>query len=265
MPAKVPLRVRFAISSDRWFKRLVNALWAAHHGFWLGMLRSSDLAAANAAAYAGRDRYRDAEYNRSGLTDWERRAVDQYFPPGSNVLVPSAGGGREILGLEALGFRAVGFDPSPELVDAGRELLAETGDQDRLIISAADGLPDNLHEQFDAILFGWGGYVHIRGRSTRVALLRQLRNTVPSDAPMLISFFLRSPGDRTYPSAMKLARLIQRIRLSPEPVELGDTVAATFDHYFTWDEIEAELGEGGFSVVESSGTPYPHLMCRAVE
>ncbi len=264
MIPRVPIRVRLAIASDRWFKRLINALWAAHHGIWLGALRSSDLTAANAVAYAGRDRYRNAEYNRSGLTDWERNVVERSFPTASNVLVPSAGGGREILGLEALGFTAVGFDPSPEIVDAGREILAETGAPDRLTLSPADRMPDELNERFDAILFGWGGYVHIRGRSTRVAFLRDLRRTVNSGAPMLLSFYLRSPDDRTYPIAMILATIIRRIRRSREPVELGDTVSATFDHYFTWDEIEAELVEGSFEVIDSSSSPYPHLVCRAV-
>lgn len=261
---KVPLRVRLAIASDRSFKQLINVLWATHHGVWLGALRSGDLAAANAAAYAKRDRYSDANYNRSGLTDWEREVVKRDFPPGSGVLVPSAGGGREVLGLEALGYRAVGFDPSPVLVAAGREILAETGSRDRLLLSPADGFPDGLDEQFDAILFGWGGYVHIRGRSTRVSFLSNLRRRVDSGAPMLLSFFLRSPNDRTYPAALNVAKLIRRIRRSSEPIELGDTVAATFDHYFTWEEIEAELAEGGFEVIESSTSPYPHVTCRAV-
>ena len=53
-------------------------------------------------------------------------------------------------------------------------------------------------------------------------------------------------------------------RRSDAPLELGDTVAGTFDHYFTWDEIEAELADGGFTVVETSSAPYPHLVCRAM-
>ena len=261
---KTPVRVRLAIRSDRWFKRMISVLRAVHQGIWLGALRSSDFAAANAAAYARWERYRNDDYNKSGLVDWEIEAIRRNFPPGSRVLVPSAGGGREVLGLQAMGYHAVGFDPSPELVSGGQRLIAETDSTAQLTLSPPDGLPVGIAEHFDAILFGWGGYIHVRGRAARISMLEGLRRTVEPNAPMVVSFFLRSPGDRTFPTTVRVASAIRRIRRSREPIELGDTVAATFDHYFTWDEIGAELAEGGFTVIESSAFPSAHVVCRAV-
>lgn len=264
MTPRTPIRVRLAIRSDRWLKRTLAALRSVHQGVWLGVLRSSDLAAANAAAYSHWERYRDDAYNKSGLADWERDAIQRYFSPRSRVLVPSAGGGREILGLEGLGYRVVGFDPSQYLVAYGQGLIAETGGKSQLMLSPPDALPVGFDERFDAILVGWGGYVHIRTRLARVAFLQGLRHSVDAGAPMIISFFLRAPTDRTFPATKTVASLIRKVRRSSEPIELGDTVAATFDHYFTWDEIEAELAEGGFIPAESSSAPYPHLVCRAI-
>jgi len=86
---------------------------------------------------------------------------------------------------------------------------------------------------------------------------------VDPGAPMILSFFLRSPGDRTFPTTRKLAAAIRTARRSEEPVQLGDTVAGTFDHFFTWDEIETELADAGFTVVARVSGPDPHLVARA--
>ncbi len=264
MAGKPPLRVRMAISSDRRFKQTMNGLRAVHQGVWLGLLDSDALAAANAAAYERWEQFRDDDYNRSGLAEWERDAVERHFRSGSSVLVPSAGAGRELIGLEDLDFRATGFDPSPALVRIGQRLLPQQESNSALSVSPPDRVPADFNGPFDAILFGWGGYIHIQNRATRVAFLSDLRTLVDAGAPMIISFFLRSPDDRTFTASRKIATTIRKVRRSHETVELGDTVAGTFDHHFTWGEIEAELADGGFIVLETSATPYPHLVCRAV-
>ncbi len=264
MTRPVPLRVRAAIRSDRWFKRTANAARAIHEGLWLGLLDPEHLTAANAAAYARWDRYRDADYNRSGLNDWERSAVTAYFPEGSTVLVPSAGAGRELIALDDLGYIATGFDPSPELVTIGRRLLAAGGHGATLIPAPPDRVPPGLQGPFDAILMGWGGYVHIRGRSARTAFLAQLRSLVHEGAPMLLSFFLRAADDRHFATVHRIATGVRSLRRSNDRPDLGDTVAGTFDHYATWHEITDELAAGGFEIITSSDAPYPHVVARAV-
>ena len=264
MTGRPPLRVRAALRSDRRFRQTLNGVRSAHQGFWLGLLDSDHLAAANEAAYEQWQRFQDDDYNRSGLTEWESQAVKHHFPAGLSVLVPSAGAGRELIGLEAIGYRPTGFDPSLALVQIGKRLLAEQGRRSVLSVAPADRVPTGLDGPFDSILFGWGGYIHIKNHATRVAFLSDLRNLVNVDAPMIISFFLRSPDDRTFAATRYLASAIRKLRRSREPVELGDTVAGTFDHFFTWAEIEAELVDAGFAIVDTSSAPYPHLVCRAV-
>ena len=265
MTKKIPLRVSLAIASDRLFRRAVNGLTAVHRGIWLGLLGSEHTDTASTAAYSRWEKYQSDDYNLSGLFDWEREVVEKHFPLDSIVLVPSAGGGREILGLEDLGYDAVGFDPAANLVETGRRLIAERAGNSTLTLSPPGRLPDGVDDSFGAILMGWGGYSHIQGRDSRTAFLSELRATLDDGAPMLISFFLRSPTDRRFQLTASLATLIRRLRRAPEPVELGDAVDATFDHYFTWDEIEAELADARFTVVSSSATPYPHIVCVAAQ
>lgn len=264
MTPEEPARVRLAVVSDRWFKRLINVLRAIHGGVWLGSLDDEHLVKANEYAYQRWIRFKSAEYNRAGLKDWERAAIDTYFPDGGAVLVASAGAGREVIALDDLGYRPTGFDPSPDLVAIGQRLIEEDERSITLIVAPPDQVPDGFEESFDAILVGWGGYVHIRGRSQRISFLRQIRRHVPSGAPILLSFFLRSPSDRHFRILARIARAVRVLRRSKTIDEVGDTVAATFDHYSTWDELEGELQAGGFEVLESTNAPYPHVVCRAV-
>ena len=144
MTPGTPLRVRLAIQSDRWLKRSMNGLEAIHQGVWLGLLRHEDIAIANAVTYATWDQYQDEDYNRSGLVDWETDVIGRHFYPGSRVIVASAGGGRELLALDALGYHVTGFDPSPDLVAHGQQLIAATARRSRMLLSPPDGIPPAL-------------------------------------------------------------------------------------------------------------------------
>lgn len=264
MTADEPFRVRAAIVSERWLKRSINIARAVHAGMWLGSLDEEHLQQANASAYATWDRFKAADYNRSGLKRWEQQAIARHFPPDGSVLIACAGAGREVVALSTLGYAPTGFDPSPELVAIGRRLLEEDGIDAPLILSEPDSVPDGLTGPFGAVVVGWGGYIHIRGRSVRVRFLSQLRSNVEPGAPMLLSLFLRSPVDRHFRVVFSIASTVRRVRRSETVDEIGDSVAATFDHYSTWDEVSAELSEAGFELVESLDAPYPHLVCRAV-
>src|SRR4051812_4278985 len=49
----------------------------------------------------------------AGLFEWERRAIaTPPFPSRGTILLGGAGGGREVAGLAALGYRVIAFEPS---------------------------------------------------------------------------------------------------------------------------------------------------------
>ena len=264
MPDEMPLRVRMAIASDRWFRRVIGGLTAALSGLWLGILDSAHLAMKTTAAYDDEDTFSSDDHNLAGLWTWEREVVDRHFPNGARVLVPCAGGGREVLALQDLGYEVVGFDPSSALIEAGQRLLGDRGSQAQLLLSPPDALPDNLDGDFQAVLVGWGGYTHIRGREDRIAFLSALRYRVDEGSPLLISFFIRTAERRRFRLTRFIANAIRRLRRSPHRVQLGDTLGGTFDHFFTWDEITDELAQGGFAVIASAKAPFAHAVCHAV-
>jgi hypothetical protein len=146
-------------------------------------------------------------------------------------------------------------------VEAGAELLRRLGRGDRLRTSERDAFPADAGP-CDAVIVGWGSYMLIPSRERRVALLRAAHRALLEGAPILCSFFVRSPSARYFGVAATTANLVRRVRRA-EPVEVGDTIGQNFVHRFTRQEIESELVAGGFRPVLFATQPYGHAVAVA--
>lgn len=259
--------------TTRWRDRLWIAIGATFDGVWLGLLDRAHYARLDEIFYThGQDigdsygrpfSYSDAEYNRSGLYDWEAAAIEAHFPAGTRVVVTGAGGGREAIALLERGFDAVGYEPNATLVSAGTELLRTLGRgaADQLRACERDAFPNDA-AHCDAIVVGWGSYSLIAGRARRVAFLRGARQALPAGAPLLCSFLMRPIGAPYYRIVAATAGIVRRLRRAERP-ELGDTVHDKYIHFFTRDEIEAELRAGGFRMIAFDRVPYGHAVAVA--
>lgn len=242
---------------------------AVFDGVALGLLNRVDLADVDARFYAaarehvgGASRaYTDEQYIRSGLWDWEERALDKHFTGADRILVTSAGSGREVLGLLERGFDPSGFEPNPGLVEVGSRVLASAGYPGRLIGCARDEFPASAGDA-DGLLFGWASYMLIQGRTQRIAFLRSARERVPRGAPLLLSYFLR-PVTRYFGIVRSIAAPFRMVQRS-EPVELGDALTPNFVHHFTSAELDGELRGGGFRAVAFETDPYAHAVALAI-
>ena len=248
-PTKDKHRVRWFKKSDQWFTRLVSVAGAIHEGFWLGYLSADDLDAITRDHYHNSQEYASPEHNQRGLFDWERVVVEQYFQPGSRILVAAAGGGREILALRQAGFQAEGFDCSPTLVQAADALFDGLGERRGVTLCAAGQVPSGP-ALYQGLIVGWTGYTHIPTRGRRIALLEGLRHRAMPGAPVLISFFPRDRfsqyEDLNYWTARVSRFLFRGRKEEPEP---GDHLGWCFSHTFTREEVEAELRAAGFRPV----------------
>lgn len=192
-----------------------------------------------------------------GLFDWEETALNRHFRPGARILVAGAGAGREILALYRAGYDADGFDCSPALVSASRDLLAELGAPDRVILCDPDKVPAG-DKTYGGVIIGWGTYTHVPSRKSRVAFLEALHQRVQPQSPLLVSFFTEL-GTEKHERIKRWAAVLGRILLRGrrEGYEMGDCIEwGRFIHRFSRDTLEEELGAGGFNVLsfESSGT-----------
>ena len=248
---------------DRWVARLLKALQAIHQGFWLGLLDREALHRLAEIQYLAWEQYQSQDYNLSGLWWWEEAALDRYFSECRSVLLGAAGGGREIVGLSRRGIQVDAFEPCPGLVESCQEFLTSEGIAARAILSPPDRVPDQFGT-YDGLIMGWGGYMHIAGRQTRIQFLKQFRRHVRAGGPILLSFFTRGGESQQLSWIFKIAQFIRPLFRNDEAVELGDTLFGTFDHYFTQEEIKRELEASGFQLEYYSEKPYGHAVGRAV-
>jgi 2-polyprenyl-3-methyl-5-hydroxy-6-metoxy-1,4-benzoquinol methylase len=234
-------------------------------GWQLGRRRSvRQVENESLVAYQSWSIYRDSAYNESGFRDWEASAIAAYFPKSGRVLVPSCGGGREVLVLARSGFEVVAFECQPSFVVHCQDLLAKHEIPAQIFQAPPSEVAAEVRGmRFDAALVGWGGYMHIQHAQRRVAFLRDVRKMMPVGAPILISFFTRREQSKFFFIVYWVARVAKAISGSSLPIERGDNMDGSFDHHFTDDEIREECKAAGFEVLVFHQRPYGHVVARA--
>jgi SAM-dependent methyltransferase len=194
---------------------------------------------------------------RQGLFHWEQEMIGVAFPkaPGT-VLVGGAGGGREAFALAALGYAVVAFDPSAGLArsmareahaNGGLEALIGRYEDLPRLVSARDGREVDLRARapFDAAMFGWTSYSHVRTSAARVAALRVFGEL--TNGPVVVSFFLARQGPPRQPGRAR--RIARALGFRPN----GDafTPYIGFYHHSTVAEIEDEGRQAGLDLTHA--------------
>ena len=249
-------------------RALVRAFAAARAfgaGIWLGLLSRRRLHEIDALYYdgafggsAGGIDYASRDHNTRGLFAWERAAIDRSFAGRRRLLLLGAGGGREVIALRRLGFHVDAFDCNPRLAAAGSRIIANEASGAPIAIVERDACPTG-DVDYDGLIVGWGAYMLIAGRDRRIALLRAMRSRAHPGSPLLISFFEREPITRSERLTAAIANTIRALSLRPR-IDLGDTLAPNFLHYFTRAQIQAELDEAGFDLHRYSTAGYGHAV-----
>lgn len=138
---------------------------------------------------------------KTELFPWESRVIKAHFPkPPASVLVGGAGGGREALALERQGYSVIAFEPAEPLAVAlagalrtdPRAIEVLVGRYEDLpLLRRADGsggvVDLGRRTRFDAAVFGWSSFSHIRSDAGRVNALRQM--AALTEGPILLSYF----------------------------------------------------------------------------
>jgi hypothetical protein len=174
----------------------------------------------------------------------------------------AAGGGREVLALQRMSFRVDAWECQPELVAAANALLASEGLEPSVVYAPRSTVPAG-QGRYDGLVVGWGSYMLVQGRNSRVALLRALRTRVDEGSPILLSFFTRRSGD-SYVRLAAAVAIVVRVLLRREGAQPGDMLEPNFVHRFTQSEIASELAEGGFELKSYVAAPYGHALGLAV-
>nr|WP_286194765.1 class I SAM-dependent methyltransferase [Synechococcus sp. CCY 0621] len=230
------------------------------HAIRLGLHDYSSLNRITNKLYTKAADFGSKDHNLAGLWPWEQKIVDEFFASQHYILVAGAGGGREAIALAKQGFSVTAFDFCAALTKACRSHLAELGLKARVLDAPPDCAPPELTSElfvYDAIFLGRGFYHHIPGRTRRALFLKGCRQFVRQGAPLFLSdFFNRQTSDPFYYKTYMVAKAIRTIRLSPDPVELGDWLSNCMQHAFVASEIEAEMKEAKFRLKHYLDTPF---------
>jgi hypothetical protein len=254
------LLTRAFFVSTRALDGSIRAVRGAFEGIWLGLLDARKIALIDEEYFHRQRMYLTESYNRQGLWHWERQAIDTFFGSASKVAVTAAGAGREVLALLDLGHDAIGFECNDKLAEFGNDLTIASDHGLRIHESERDVWP-KLAVGFDAAIVGWGSYMHIAGRRSRVAFLTEARAALPDGAPILLSFFVRRGTSIRFRVVVAVGNLLRRLR-GRELLEPGDSLSPLFAHSFTRDEIVSELDDAGFELVYYGAEPYGHAVGR---
>ncbi|WP_376691996.1 methyltransferase domain-containing protein [Wenzhouxiangella sp. EGI_FJ10409] len=228
-------------------------------GLALGLFRREDFHYLDELNAGRTGKWASESHNLRGLLPWESEALKAHFPSRGRLLITAAGGGREVLALEPLGYELEAFECNPELTAAANRHLEKHRMNSRVQICPRDEAPATTG-RFDGVVVGWGSYTLIMNRDKRVEFLSSLAGHLDDGAPLLLSYFALEgepgPGDRTQRA---VASLIRRMRRE-KPLDDGDVMDWNYRHRFTAEEVRSELADAGYETAHVSEQGYPHAV-----
>jgi Tellurite resistance protein TehB len=240
------------------FEKLYSVIFACFTGFWLGLLKREDFHLIDELYFNNSKMYYKEGYNKRGLWNWEKEVINKYFYLCKKLLLIGVGGGREYLALHNMGYDIDGFECNPKLVEYANALLEKEGIFPNIQISSRDACQYGM-KVYDGIIIGWGAYLLIQEKERRIALLRNLRNQLKENSPVLLSFFCRSDAEHRFKVVSTIGNTIRRL-FRRNFLEVGDYLNPNYVHYFTREEIASEMQEAEFQLVLYATDSYGHAV-----
>jgi SAM-dependent methyltransferase len=142
----------------------------------------------------------------TGLDPLERETVERHVKPGGRLLDIGCGAGREALGFARLGFRVVGIDIAPRMIEAARENARREGLEITFRVQNAADL-DDPPGSFDGVFWA-GSFHHVPGRALRVSTLRRIATALAPGGALVLMVIYR--GRRGLLSRSRIVDVLRR-------------------------------------------------------
>jgi SAM-dependent methyltransferase len=203
-----------------------------------------------------------AAYATGDLDDVERALVTEHVPRGARLLDIGCGGGREAVGFARLGYRVVGIDLAPRMVEAARCNAARLTVDVEFRVQSVVALDDSPGS-YDAAYF-CGSLHHVPGRALRIETLRRVARALSAGGVLILMVVYRErrgilSRSRVVDGVRRLARALGAGAAVAEPgdgymVEVSEGSdpqrACFFHHYDGAADVRGELEAAGFAAQE---------------
>lgn len=194
----------------------------------------------------------------------EREIAERHVKPGGRLLNIGCGAGREALGFARAGYRVVGIDIAPRMIEAARMNAARAGLDVTFKVQSATEL-DEPPGSFDGA-FWEGSYHHVPSRALRVDTLRRIGRALAPDGVLIVGVVYRAPRGlisrsrlvdflrgvaATLPSAWRVAE--PGDGYMREVSDASDPQEPCFFHDFSGPrQVRVEIEAAGFSAEEAT-------------
>jgi len=232
---------------------LAHALYRAGNGALFtaaGLLRRDELQTASV------DQYRAFNISAvevdAGLSPAEQHFYGRFLRERDRILLAGCGTGRDLIGLQVLGYHVTGLDPVAHVVARAREHLARRG----LSAPVETGLIQTaeLGGRYDAVIFSNGCYSLLQGSVVRIATLRRVAEHLAPGGRVIVSYHPAKPQSRAGRALVRASARLTGADWHPEP---GDTFSRDlytpglirYHHAFAPTEFARECEAAGLALV----------------
>ncbi len=196
-----------------------------------------------------------------GFWESEGILINKYFQPASSVLDIGCGSGRTTIPLYERGFKAIGVDITPAMIDTAKKIAASK----KLVIDYRVGdatklnFPDNF---FDNAIFANNGWAQIPGKENRQKALGEIYRVMKPGG-----YFILTAHQRYYTGAYLFFWIKEWIKfciLKPlgfkiQEIDFGDLFfkrnypnkeikQRQFIHLTSKKEVEKQIKNVGFNI-----------------
>lgn len=190
-------------------------------------------------------------YTSVGLFPAEKKLIEKYFKPGSNVLDIGCGAGRTTIALAKNGFNVTGIDLTHGMIEAAKyQAKCHKVDVNFKEMNAVN--MNFKSESFQNVLFAFNGFDQIHGKKNREIVLRKILNILKPGGCFI--FTTRSGlafGRRTIAWALtSILYPYRKLISNKNQWEFGDKVwNGQYHFYVNPIQLKSKISEIGYKIL----------------
>ena len=196
-----------------------------------------------------------------GLWNSEKILITKFFKPQSTILDIGCGTGRTTIPLYNLGYKVLGIDLVPEMIENAKKIAQEKNLDIKYDVGDATNLkyPDN---SFDNAIFSTNGFGQIPGKQKRQKAIEEIYRILKTGGYFILVAHARAKGDISWFWIKNFIKLyiIKPLGIKIEEVDFGDYIfqryingikigQTQFMHIANKKTIIKNIKQAGFSII----------------